>query len=278
MITNTMAPSVGNALRLFITPPAGAVYWRVLRRTADAFVGATDAGAVVVADECTDNAVLDVTGLVNGTPYYYRDYAWNGLAWLDPGQSASATPSTSYTGETIDPQGIVRERVSLGMAAEVSAGRLKPTTGTIPVFTAPFAMAEHLTFPAVSVHMDATSPGARFIGEVLAPDDADLSSGIITETEGWLARMTLTVSGVSLNPDERIALRLALRRVVLANLPIFDHNGKVEIEFSQNDTEEFSENNAPLYFTRGTLTFLAPAFVQDTVAPIVSVTVAVTAP
>ena len=141
MITNTQAPSVGNALRLFITPPAGAVYWRVLRRTADAFTGASDAGAVVVADACTDNAVLDVTGLVNGTPYYYRDYAWNGSAWLDPGQSASATPSTSYTGEAIDPQGIVRERVSLGLAAEVAAGRLKPTSGTIPVFTAPFAMA-----------------------------------------------------------------------------------------------------------------------------------------
>ena len=141
MITNVQPLSAGNAARLFITPPSGAKYWRVLRRTADAFTGASDTGAVVVADQNTDNAVLDAHGLVNGTPYFWRDYAWTGSAWIDSGASISATPAATYVGDTNDPHHLVRDRVELGLAVEVSRGNIKPKSGKIPVLISPFAMA-----------------------------------------------------------------------------------------------------------------------------------------
>ena len=276
MITNTFLPSIGNAIRLFVTPPAGATWWRVLRRTADAFTGPTDAGAVLVADQSTDNAILDAVGLVNGTPYFYRDYAWTGAAWIDPGVSASATPGASYVDDGIDPQTFVRERIEAGLAVEVGMGTLVPGTGAIQVLTAPFAMADNLSLPAVSVHMDNTSPATRAIGEDLFGDVIDPATGNVNETEGWLARMTLAIVGVSLNSDERIALRRALRRVIIGNLEVFDSIGMVEIEFSQSDAEEFADKNTPLYYTRGTLTFQVPAFIQAAVPPITSVSITAT--
>jgi hypothetical protein len=36
----------------------------------------------------------------------------------------------------------------------------------------------------------------------------------------------------------------------------------VLVEFSQQDTEHFSENNAPLYFTNGAFSCLAPAYIR----------------
>lgn len=278
MITNTSLPSIGNAVRLFVTPPASAVYWRILRRTADAFTGAADAGAVVVADQCTDNSVLDAAGLVNGTPYFYRDYAWNGSAWIDPGMSVSATPGASYADDGIDPQSFVRERIELGMAVEVGRGMLQPTTGKVQVLTAPFALADNLSLPAISVHMDSTAPAVRALGEDVGGDDADLATGAIGESEGWLARMTLAVVGVSLNPDERISLRRALRRVIIGNLQVFDSIGMIEIEFSQSDTEDFTQDGTPLYYSRGSLTFQAPAFITASAPPVSGATVTVTTP
>ena len=73
--------SAGNAVRVFITPPAGALWWRVLRRTADVFTGQDDAGAVVALADGTDNTALDIAALVNGTAYFYRAYFWDGTAW-----------------------------------------------------------------------------------------------------------------------------------------------------------------------------------------------------
>jgi hypothetical protein len=272
-ITSIWALPVGNALRVYITPPACAVYWRVLRRTADAFTGPDDAGAVVVVDGSTDNAVLDTFDLVNGTTYFYRDYAWVAGAWVDPGVSDSGTPSADYQGDTIDPQSIVRERVELGLAVEVARGALKPASSTIPVLTAPFALADGVTFPVVSVHFETGAPAHRGLGEVYLGDMAGVLDSNITATEGWLERTVLKVVGVSQNSDERIALRQALLRVIQANLPVFNASAMIEVEFSQADTEQFTEKNVPLYFTEGTFVCLSPAFVQDQVPAITDVTV-----
>jgi len=92
-------------------------------------------------------------------------------------------------------------------------------------------------------------------------------------TEGWLARFSMTVAGVSLNPDERIAMRKALRRIIQVNLPVFADAGMALVEFQQTDSEQFSENNAPLYFTNGAFSCVAPAFVRNTGGALVDVNV-----
>lgn len=258
---------VGNAIRLLLTPPSGALYWRVLRRTADAFTGPDDAGAVQVVDECTENAVLDTLALVNGVAYFYRAYSWNGSAWT-ASETVTGTPAATYAGDTIDPQSIVRDRLQLGLAVEIARGALKPQSGKIPVLTAPAALQEAVTFPAVSVHLEDDSTSQRSLGEMLFSDEHQDGAGGWIETEGWLSRVTLNVVGVSLNSDERIALRQAIQRVITANLPVFDDHGLVQIEFSQRDIEQFSENNAPLYITSGVFTCMAPSYVQNTVGEI----------
>ena len=65
MISLVQILPVGNALRIFITPPVGAEAVRLLRRTADTFTGYNDVGAFLVS-ESLDQAVIDTTGLVNG--------------------------------------------------------------------------------------------------------------------------------------------------------------------------------------------------------------------
>lgn len=144
MIAAVLPLAVGNAVRLILAPPAGTVGTRVLRRTADSFTGPDDQGAVVVLDASADT-VLDTTGLVNGIPYFYR--AWHRTpagAWIAT-PSVSCTPASTYTDESTDPQTVVRERLGLGLAAEIKRGLLKPASGKIPVLTTPFALPENIT-------------------------------------------------------------------------------------------------------------------------------------
>lgn len=274
MIAMAQPLAVGNAVRLLINPPQGAAYWRVLRRTADAFTGATDSGAVLVADQSTDNGVLDTCGLVNGTTYFWRDYAWVNGAWVDSGASISATPAATYGDQGPDVQAIVRERLALAMAVEVARGTLKPASGSIVVTTAPFALMDGIKFPTISVHMDATAAADRFIGDGLAPGLADLSFSpvVIDESEGWLAQTTLAIIGVSLNSDERIALREAIRRAVIGNIPVFAAAGILQVGLSQRDTEDLEgSQNAILYRTENTFTCLAPTAVTAQLATVTDV-------
>lgn len=271
MITLLQPLPAGNAVRIFLTPPPGAVCWRVLRRTADAFTGPDDVGAVLVAgqSESTDNVLLDDTALVNGIPYFYRAYAWDGLSWASSA-SVSATPVATYHGDNIDPLTIVRDRLSAGLAVEVKRGVLKPAASKIPVLTAPFAAKDQVTFPMVSVHLEDDSPSQRAVGELLFPDVHEGDGGW-TESEGWLARTTLNIVGVSMNSDERIALRRALKRIVLANLPVFEAHGLQNVEFSQRDAEDFESHNVPLYLVNCSFTCIHASFVSDTVGEITDV-------
>ena len=263
MISAIQAPASGNALRIFLAPPRGAFWWRLLRRTSDEFAGPDDPGAVVVVDRSRDDVVLDTTALVNGTPYVYRLYSSNQAGWTES-DPVTGTPAATYEPGGPNPQQIVRDRVELGMAVEVAAGRLKPDGGKVYVITAPFVLSDNAKFPTVTVHNDSDDPGERVLGEMLSGDFEAL--GGIGESEGWLLRWSLTVLAVSLNPDERIALRESLRHVILANLPIFDDAGMVQIGFAQRDVEDTERYSAPLYMSYGTFTCLAPSFVSD-VAP-----------
>lgn len=276
MISLTSPLPIGNAVRLYLTPPAGAQWWRVLRRTADAFTGAADAGAVTVIDGCTDNTVLDITALENGTLYFYHAYYWTGTAWIDGGASVTATPAATYQGDDIDPQTLIRDRLEAGLKVEVARGALRPVSGAVPVLTAPFAAPDQITFPVVSVHLEMDTRADRSVGEMHFPDEANSVTGDWDDTEGWLSKTTLAIVGVSLNPDERIALRQAIQRVLAANASVFNEAGLVLCSFSQRDAEQFSENNAPLFITEGTFDCMAPSFVTASESTVSAVSVGVT--
>ena len=263
MISHVEALWAGNALRLYLTPPVGAVSWRVLRRTDPArFTGPEDQGAVRVADRHTGNVVLDDTGLENGFAYHYRvhyrDAAGNWIA----DAAGKGTPQASYGGDAIDPQAILIARLEAGLKVEVQRERLMPHSGEIPVVKAPFGMVENVTFPCVSVHVQSDQPAHRGIGEILGPDEPIDGIGWV-ESEGWLARVVLNVVAVSLNPDERADLRAALTRIVLANLPIFAGRCLDQIEFSLSDVEDDGPkgSNAILFMAAGTFSCICPAFV-----------------
>ncbi len=264
-----LRPQAGNALRVFLQPPSGALRWRVLRKLADTFSGQSDPNAAVVHDG-DDKVVLDADGLVNGTLYFYRPYYWTGAVW-QAGASASSTPAASYEDNTPDVVTVVRERLAAGLLVEIQRNNLTHENGAIPVFTAPPAYGS-ARWPIVTVHLTSEDPAERFIGENLPPDVFDDGSDLWTESEGWLAKVELAIVGWSLNPDERIELRKALRRIVIANLGVFDGYGFVNANFTLSDMEDFESYEAPVYQVMCTFTCLAPVSVLSTVGQIVDVT------
>lgn len=272
MIALAQPLAAGAAVRLILAPTAGALWTRVLRRTSDTFTGPDDPGAVVVADETDAHAVVDITGLVNGVTYFWRAYdRMPGNAW-QASPSLSAVPRATFAGDEIDPQSLVRERVAVAMAEEVRRGALRPAAGVIPVVLAPFALADGISFPCVSVHLDSEGTAERAIGEVWGDDVAlDPGPGWI-ETESAMVRTSLSIVGASLNPDERLALRRALQRAVLANLPIFEARGLTQVEFSQTDDEQPAQNGAPLFLTAGTFACTSIASVRGEAGEVVTVT------
>jgi len=71
------------------------------------------------------------------------------------------------------------------------------------------------------------------------------------------------VTAWSLNPDERIALRRALRMVLLGNEPVFAEAGLAEVDLSSfSDLNDFESFDAPIYRTACTLTCLAPVLLE----------------
>lgn len=253
MITKPMA---GNALRVFMQPPAGASIWRVLRKLADDFSGPDDADALRVA-ETSERDVMDAAGLVNGVTYFYRAFYRVGAAWV-PSNTLSASPAANYEDTAPDLITMLRDRLAAGLAVEVQRGVLRPSTGAVHVYTAP-PVYDQARWPIVSLHLSGDDPNQRFIGESLAADETDGETW--EEAEGWLSKAQVAVIGWTLNPDERIELRKAIRRIVIANLQVFDAYGFLNVEFSQQDTEDFERYDAPVYQSMGTFTCLAPVSV-----------------
>lgn len=271
----------GNATRLVLAPPSAALWWRVLRRASGIISGPNDAGADQIRDACVDDEIIDATGLENGTLYTYQAFYWDGAAW-----SASApvtvTPAATYRdGDAPDPQELVLERVRAGISVELGRGNLISDNGEIPVHTAPFGLAAEVVLPSVSVHLESCDPKVRGIGEYVT-NPGQLPAGIgedvgdWSEPEGWLASFNISVVGACLNGDERIALRKALRRIIQANFAVFAEAGFTELAFNQRDTERLAgEEDALLYMTNGTLTFMAPLFVTSDVPPVRDVTLSI---
>jgi hypothetical protein len=275
-ITNVSAVPVGNAMRVYLTPPAGAAYWSLLRRTDADFTVVNDPEAVTIAANTDSKIILDYTGLENGTEYFYCDFAWVAGAYV-MGTPVAGTPAAAYQSDTVDPLTFVRDRLRMALANEIAWGNLKPSTGKIQVLTAPYALLEGVSFPVVSVHLDDDSPGIRAIGEMNEPPAFDITTGAWIDSEGWLASVRLNIVGASLNGDERIELRKAIKRAIQANLTVFTAVGFVNINFSQQDGESLmGEKETLLYNTNGTFMCDAPSrviFTEPNIITGVSVTV-----
>ncbi len=265
--------AAGNAVHLLLRPPEGAVSWRVKRRpaaAAPAIAGPDDPAAETVVDDWQDRGVTDLLNLVNGVAYRWAVfYRAAGGAWLPQVDERVGTPAATYRGDDLDVQELLRERVELGLAEEVRRQVLKPATGVIEVTLAPFAApsADELSWPFVSVCLAEDGPGERGIGDMILPDlrtsqTAAPGAAAWTENTGWLAQVAVKVVGVENNPERRLTLRRALRRIVQANMPVLAAKGVILPSFHQVDRELQVEEGMPLYVTDGTFTCMAPSYAE----------------
>lgn len=263
MISFAQALPIGNAIRLVLSPSAGAVSWRVLRKSADTFTGHDDPDALVVVDG-DETSTIDRQTVANGQTYYYRFYWHDGAQWNDAGSSVQVTPAATYREITDDALMLVRERIDLGLQEEVQRGNLRHRNGKIPCLTA-FPWHQKNPWPVVTVHLSSDSSNGRAIGELMEPDSYDADAGTWQEAEGWFSSVQLDVIGWSQNPDERQELRQAIRRIVIGNLPVFDDAGLLQIDFRMIDQEEPGEQNTIVYKAVGSFSCLSPTQVAGDV-------------
>ncbi len=273
MFANQAFPlPVGNALKVFMDPAEGAIQWALMRNTTGVFVGPVDPLSTLVYAGDQATYVVDVKKLVNGIEYSYCLFSTlDGENWT-AGPVFTATPNAIYGDQSVDALTIVRDRMAAGMAVEVSRGVLKPATQQIPVLNAPPAF-DDTRWPMVSVHVTSDGPVERGIGESIGSDDWDPDSGMWKQGEGWMANTVLAIVGWSKNADERISLRQAMRRLIIANLPVFDALGMLRIDISQSDQDYVSgEYPAPIFSTMCSFSCLAPAFITDEVPVVTEIT------
>ena len=273
MISLVQPLHVGNALRLFVEPPDGAVRWRLLRKGSDTFAGPNDPSALV-AYEGDERIVVDVTALQNGVMAFYRPYyTTDGTTWT-AGATASGTPDATYEEHTTDVMSLVRSRLEAGLKVEVERGNILNDLGYIQVYTAPPSLEQNLFFPLVTITLDRESPEIRGLGDDISGDEFDSIGFDWLESEGWIASVDLTIVGWSLNSDERIELRKAIRRVIVANLPVFASNGLDQINLDMNDVDAVNgEYGAPIYQVMANFSCVAPVRVGGRVDAVRDVTV-----
>lgn len=250
--------------------------WRVLRKPSALFVDQDDPNAMLIYNGDDLKYMVDVSLLTNGTRYYYCVFYYDGTTWT---RSAvvSATPNSTYTDDSVDVMGLVRDRLDYGLQNEITIGALTPATGHISVLNAP-PVYEETNWPVVTVHMGNDADGERAIGENIFPDEFDPSTGLWNENQGWISRTQLTIVGWSLNPDERIQLRKSLQKIIIGNLQVFDNAGIFQIGFSQQDVDDLTGYNAPVYQSACVFSCQAPAGVGNSEDSIVDVTLSMTTP
>ncbi|HQS59640.1 MAG TPA: hypothetical protein PKZ37_14775 [Gallionellaceae bacterium] len=250
---------VGNALRIFITPPFGAKKWRLLRNANGIFSGYNDLGASVI-HEGKDLVVLDSSALTNGQVYHYGLFWFNGTTWAADGTNY-ATPNPTMAQLGPDVLSLIRDRLDEGLAVFVGRGELHHKQGHIQVLTAP-PLFEDTIWPVVTVHLQSDSSAERALGEDFGSSISD--AGLTVDYEGWLSKYQLLIVVWCLNPDERNILRRAVKNLLIANLPVFDKAGMVQIDVTQSDTEDFQSFSAPVYQSMTTLSCLAPSIIGGT--------------
>jgi hypothetical protein len=268
-ITMVQPMAIGNALKIFLAPSASAVLWRVLRTVALPFVDENDPNAWIVYQGNQERFRIDATGLMNGTPYSYCCFEYDGTSWT-PSAVVTATPNATYDDQTTDVLTVVRDRLDVGLQVEVGRGTLTPQDGAIAVLNAPPEF-DDTRWPVVTVQVVTDGSGDRAVGEAISLDELDPATDLFIDAEGWWAHVELAVIGWSKNPDERIALRKVLRRLVIGNLAVFDAAGLLQIGFNQTDVNEMSQS-PPIYASEGRFVCLAPAAVRSEVDQVTDVT------
>ncbi len=253
MIKMTLPEACGNAIRLYLAPPVGAMYWRIHRSTQKDMAGSHK------VYEGTDEMVMDTLSLENGKPVYYQvEYELRSGSVTDPAIH-SATPETTYDDQSPDVITILQERIKAGLIEEVKRGTLYNELGYIEVLTAPPSLQNNLSFPLVTLSLENESPSERSIGDVVDDEYYDEAAGEWSEQAGWIADVNISITGWSLNPTERIDLRNALRRILIANFSILASHGiqLPQVDFMDSDAVG-GEFDAPLYLVNGDFKCIAP--------------------
>ena len=249
---------VGNALRLFLEPPLGAVQWRVLRKGSDTIAGHDDATAAV-AYEGADHVIVDAGNILNDVGLFYQPfYTVDGATWTTA-PAAFATPRATYAELTTDAFDLLRSRLELGFKVEVDRQNIAAELGYVQVYPAPPGLNDDLRFPLVTIHLESEEPGERAIGEYIGGDEFDSTAFDWGDDEGWLASVRIQIATWSLNPDERVVMRKALRRIVIGNLPVFEADGLTSVTLDLSDVDYLNgEFGAPVYQTMANFSCLAP--------------------
>jgi len=272
MITTVQPLYAGNAVRVFVAPPAGSLVWRVLRKTTSSFSGHDDAGAFL-AYQGSDVVFLDISGLANDVLYYWAVYyTADNVTWV-AGNVVGGTPTATYQDHTTDVMSNMRERIEAGLRVECDRGHFQTELGYIQVYTAPPSIEQGLRFPLVTIHLEMEDSADRALGESISGDEFDAIGFSWEESEGWLASVRLMIIGWSLNSDERIELRKAIRRLVVANMSVFDSYGWIKPNLSQQDVDAINgEYPSPIYQVMNTFSCQAPVRVGGDVPAISTVT------
>lgn len=270
---------IGHAVELTVAVPAGMLGWHVRRRLDDQFPAdpLDMSGCTLIHAEeralpdfkMAATSLLDDADIQHGIPYHYQACGYDGQSWT-ASTVRSLIPQGRALAQGPDPLTLLRERLRVGLDDAVAAGWLRPTTGRIPVLTAP-PQADTTAWPLVTLYLETDAAAERYIGEQVAMDRRT-PSGVWLETEGWLSRTEIRVIGWSQNPDERMALRLVLKRLILGNLPVFAAHGLLTPDWSQQDSEDFQSYAAPVYQTVGSFSCLFATTLSAPASAISSIT------
>lgn len=250
--------AIGNALQVFLTPPPGAEYWRVIRKGTDDISDINDQYAIAVY-EGDERCFMDTESLTNELMAFYKPYYRINGQWVE-GKGNHGTPRATYEDYSTEVLSLLRDRLEAGLKVEVERGNILNDFGYVQVMTAPPNVKMPLAFPLVTVTLEDESPAVRALGEDIIDELYDPEDEAWADSDGWLANVRLNIVGWSLNPDERIELRKAIRRVIVGNLKVFASNGVILPNLSLTDTDavngEFGET--PMYLVTGDFTCTAP--------------------
>lgn len=257
----------GNAAKLILNPGASDVSWRVLRLTSDAFAGPDDPAALRVYDGDSRH-INDFLGLINGVTYWYAAYPRDASGVYGAPVKATVTPTIEFDDCSVDVQEVVRARLEVTLAAMLSTGRLAITKPSIPVLSIPFA-GRDTQLPVVTVLLGSDGSDTRAIGDDLLSDE--LAGDGWIGVDGWLSRVEIDITAMSLNGEERNLIRKAIKAALAASLPAFEDAGMVQVDVRVRDEEDFQSMDVPIFKTLITLTCQAATGVSGTAGLIESV-------
>lgn len=256
MISMIVPLYVGNALKVYLTPPSTAEYWRVLRKPTSDISGPDDEQAVLIFEGDT-RSVTDTLALTNNVRVYYAVFYWINSAWVAGGVNYG-TPTSTYVDYSTDVFGLLRDRLEAGLAEEVRRKTLLNDFGYIQVLNAPPVMNMNIGFPLVTLSLEDESPAVLALGQDLSGSFEDHDEDL--DLDGIMNRIHIQITGWSLNPDERLSLRNAIRRIVLANFDVFAGNGIAlpELTLRNVDAVNGEYGDTPMYMVVGDFVCTAP--------------------